>query len=197
MLSFLLPISNLQEDKKRRSTELHAETALVNALRAGEKQALEKLYSSYAPALLGIISKIVKQEDLAEDVLQETFLKIWRSIDQYDAAKGRLFTWMARLAKNKAIDLLRTRGEINSLQNDELDTVAESKVNQLYQVEYNPEVIGLKQLIRALTPIQTMIIDLVYFQGYTQVEVSELLDIPVGTVKTRIRMAIKTMRTFF
>jgi len=197
MLSFLLPISNLQEDNKRRSTEPHLETALVNALRAGEKQALEKLYSSYAAALLGIISKIVKQEDLAEDVLQETFLKIWRSIDQYDASRGRLFTWMARLAKNKAIDLLRTRGEINSLRNDELDTTAESKVSQLYQVEYNPEVIGIKQLIRTLTPIQTMIIDLVYFQGYTQLEVSQLLDIPVGTVKTRIRMAIKTMRTFF
>ena len=129
-------------------------------------------------------------------MLQETFLKIWKSIGQYDANKGRLFTWMARLAKNKAIDHLRSRGEVNSLRNEDI-TISSTEVNQLHQVQYNPEHIGLKQLINMLSPAQMIILEMVYFQGYTQVEVAEVLNIPVGTVKTRIRIAIKTLRSLF
>lgn len=195
MLAFLLPVT-VNPDQKHRKPGTFSEAALVAALVAGNTKALEKLYKSYSAALFGIISKTVKQEDAAEDILQETFLKIWSSIGQYDPAKGRLFTWMARLAKNKAIDHLRSRGEINSLKNDDLAEFT-VEVNQLHQIQYNPEFIGLKQLLRALTPEQTKILDLIYFQGYTQVEVSEMLNIPVGTIKTRIRTAIKTMRSFF
>lgn len=195
MLAFLLPITGIP-DQKRCKTVNYNEAELVAALVAGNTKALEKLYKSYSAALFGIISKTVKQEDAAEDILQETFLKIWNSIGQYDSGRGRLFTWMARLAKNKAIDHLRSRGEINSLKNDDLADFT-IEVNQLYQIQYNPEFIGLKQLLSALSPEQTKIIDLVYFQGYTQAEVAEMLNIPVGTIKTRIRAAIKTMRSFF
>ncbi|WP_158799488.1 RNA polymerase sigma factor [Pedobacter sp. L105] len=195
MLSFLLPLGDFHEKIYPKAND-SAEAALVNGLLAGEKQALEKLYACYAASLLGIISKIIKQQDVAEDVLQETFLKIWKSIAQYDAGKGRLFTWMARLAKNKAIDHLRTRGEVNNLKNDDLDDFT-FQVNQLHHIEYHPEFLDLRQLIKTLTPMQTVIIDMVYFQGYTQAEVSEALDIPIGTVKTRIRKGIQTMRTFF
>ena len=195
MLAFLLPITGIP-DQDHRKPGKNSEADLVAALVAGNPKALEKLYKSYSAALFGIISKTVKQEDAAEDILQETFLKIWNSIGQYDPTRGRLFTWMARLAKNKAIDHLRSRGEINHLKNDDLaDFTVE--VNQLHQIQYNPEFIGLKQLLMALSPEQTKIIDLIYFQGYTQVEVSEMLNIPVGTIKTRIRTAIKTMRSFF
>lgn len=195
MLAFLLPVTVIP-DQKHRKSGTYSEADLVAGLVAGNTKALEKLYKSYSAALLGIISKTIKQEDAAEDILQETFLKIWNSIGQYDSNRGRLFTWMARLAKNKAIDHLRSRGEINSLKNDDLaDFTVE--VNQLHQIQYNPEFIGLKQLLRALSPEQTKILDLIYFQGYTQVEVSEMLNIPVGTIKTRIRTAIKTMRSFF
>lgn len=195
MLAFLLPITGIPDQKYRKPGKYN-EADLVAALVAGNTKALEKLYKSYSAALYGIISKTVKQEDAAEDILQETFLKIWNSIGQYDSTRGRLFTWMARLAKNKAIDHLRSRGEINSLKNDDLaDFTVE--VNQLHQIQYNPEFIGIKQLLTALSPEQTKILDLIYFQGYTQVEVSEMLNIPVGTIKTRIRAAIKTMRSFF
>lgn len=195
MLAFLLPITGIPDQKYCKPVSYN-ETELVAALVAGNTKALEKLYKSYSAALLGIITKTVKQEDAAEDILQETFLKIWNSIGQYDSSRGRLFTWMARLAKNKAIDHLRSRREINHLKNDDLAEFT-IEVNQLYQIQYNPEFIGLKQLLMALTPEQTKILDLIYFQGYTQVEVAEMLHIPVGTIKTRIRAAIKTMRSFF
>jgi RNA polymerase sigma factor (sigma-70 family) len=195
MLALLPPVIVVKDQPRLKKGHLN-ETVIVAALVAGDTRALEKLYAAYSAALLGIISRIIKQEDLAEDILQETFLKIWKSINQYDPSKGRLFTWMARLAKNKAIDHLRSRGEMNSLRNDDLaEFIVE--VNELHQIRYNPEFIGIRQLINTLTPEQTIILDLVYFQGYTQVEVADMLGIPVGTVKTRIRAAIKAMRSFF
>lgn len=174
----------------------YAEQDLVASLVAGDARALERLYASYSASLFGIVSKIIRQEEVAEDLLQEIFLKIWSSIHQYDPSRGRLFTWMARLARNKAIDHLRSRGEINSLKNNDLDE-STVEVNLRYQIQYNPEFIGIKQLIHVLSPEQTTILDMVYFQGYTQLEVSELLNIPVGTVKTRIRVSIKILRSFF
>lgn len=195
MLAFLLTTSPA---KYRKILTLADETEheLVNGLMAGQTSSLEKLYRCYSASLLGIISKIVKQDDVAEDVLQETFLKIWTSIAQYDANKGRLFTWMSRLAKNKAIDHLRSRGEINSQRNEDIDHLY-LEINQLHQIQYNPEHIGLKQLMNVLSPAQLLVLDMVYFQGYTQSEAAEELNIPVGTVKTRIRIAIKTLRAFF
>jgi RNA polymerase sigma factor (sigma-70 family) len=172
------------------------ESALVASLVARDTRALELLYSSYSASLLGIVSKVVKQEELAQDVLQESFIKIWNSISQFDASKGRLFTWMSRLARNTAIDHLRSRGEINSLKNDDLSEFT-VEINERYQILYHPEFIGLKQLIEVLTPEQKLILDMVYFQGYTQLEVSTVLNIPVGTIKTRIRMSIKVLRSFF
>jgi len=192
MLSLLLPITAVKPLK----LGTPAETELITALIAGHTKALEKLYTCYSASLLGIISKIIKQEDVAEDILQETFLQIWKSISQYDASRGRLFTWMARLARNKAIDHLRSRGEINNLRNEDLEN-ASIEINALYQVQYNPEHIGLKQLINVLSPAQMIILDLVYFKGYTQAEAAQILQIPIGTLKTRIRIAIKTLRAFF
>jgi len=172
------------------------ESTLVASLVARDTKALEMLYSSYSASLLGIVCKVVKQEEVAQDVLQESFLKIWNSIGQYDATKGRLFTWMSRLVRNTAIDHLRSRGEINSLKNDELSELT-VEINERYQIIFHPEFIGLKQLIEVLTPEQKLILDMVYFQGYTQLEVATALNIPVGTIKTRIRMSIKTLRALF
>jgi RNA polymerase sigma-70 factor (ECF subfamily) len=172
------------------------EKELVASLVARDTKALDILYSSYSSSLMGIVSKVVKQEEVAQDVLQESFIKIWNSIGQYDASRGRLFTWMSRLARNTAIDHLRSRGEINSHKNDDLSDFT-VEINERYQISFHPEFIGLKQLIEVLTPEQKLILDMVYFQGYTQLEVSTALNIPVGTIKTRIRMSIKVLRAFF
>jgi len=195
MLAFVLPIEIRHQYLLVDDAKL-AEKKLVAALVARNSHALEDLYRSYSASLLGIITKIIKQQEVAEDVLQETFIKIWNSIDQYDESKGRLFTWMARTAKNKAIDQTRSRGEINSSRNGDLEECT-LEVNQLHQVQYHPEYIGLRQLIDLLTSEQTAILELIYFQGYTQVEASERLGIPISTLKTRIRDAIKVLRALF
>jgi RNA polymerase sigma factor (sigma-70 family) len=173
-----------------------AERSLVASIKSGDQKTIATLYTMYSPALLGIISRIIKFDEIAEDVLQETFVKIWKSIDQYQESKGRLFTWMARLAKNTAIDHLRGRGYVNSLKNSDLDEVF-LEVDRDNQIVYNPETIGLKKLTMNLCASQKAILDLIYFQGYSQSEVAEELNIPLGTVKTRLRMAIMTLRKYF
>jgi len=172
------------------------EQELVAGLKAGDTDAIDRLYKMYSSSLLGVISRLIKFDEIAEDVLQETFLKIWKSIGQYDMSKGRLFTWMSRLAKNTAIDQLRSRGQLNSNRNENFEDLG-YELDCKHQSIYNPETIGVKKLLSQLTPAQKEIIDLIYFQGYTHLEVSEELNIPIGTVKTRIRLSMLTLRKFF
>lgn len=196
MIALLLPLTHRPDLVPNQDRRSKFERDLVLALKAGEPASIEKLYKMYAPSLLGIISSVIKNDDIAEDVLQESFLKIWRSIGQYDPDKGRLFTWMARLSKNTAIDLLRSRGELNSARNEDVEGLI-VEIDQLHYTNYNPDTLDLKKLLSLLTPIQMRILNLIYFEGYTQLEVAEELSIPVGTVKTRVRSAILMLRSFF
>lgn len=169
---------------------------LVRELKAGNLKAFSKLYNSYAPALLWIIEKIVKSTPCSEDVLQETFIKISRSILTYDPHKGKLFTWMARTARNTAIDLLRNRDHLNANKNEDLEILVE-KQDINFSFVYNPETIGIRQLITILPVPQREVMELFYFQGYTHSQVSKELNIPIGTVKTRLRSSIIILREFF
>ena len=187
---------HMEEPMRGYHHKTQSENELVTLLIARDAKALEELYASYSVALLGVISRTVKQQDLAEDILQESFLKIWTSIEKYDPEKGRLFTWMARLVTNKAIDHLRSRCESKTLKNEDL-SCRTVEINARYQIWFHPEFIGIKQLLNSLSPEQTTIINMVYFQGYTQVEVGEILNIPLGTIKTRIRASIRTLRSYF
>ncbi len=194
MIGLLLPVAlnNVPElihyDQK--------EKELICALQSGNLKAFSNLYDNYAPALLGIISRIVNCRESSEDVLQETFIKISRYISTYDPDKSRLFTWMAKLAKNTAIDQVRSRGHRDSNRCEDLDEIAE-KVDHRHNATYNPDTIGIRQLTHVLTPVQKQILDLVYFQGYTHTEAAEELGMPIGTIKTRIRNAILTLRQYF
>ncbi|MHA4895314.1 RNA polymerase sigma factor [Pedobacter sp. PWIIR3] len=173
-----------------------SEQNLVEGIKSGDQKTISMLYTMYSPALYGIISRIIKFDEIAEDVLQETFVKIWRSIDQYQESRGRLFTWMARLAKNTAIDHLRGRGYINTSKNDDIENACE-EIDLKNQMLFNPETIGVKKLTLMLPVSQRAILDLIYFQGYSQSEAADELNIPLGTVKTRLRMAISVLRKYF
>ncbi|WP_295655051.1 sigma-70 family RNA polymerase sigma factor [uncultured Mucilaginibacter sp.] len=180
---------------KKRKISL-SEEDLVHSLRNREKIAIEALYDMYSGSLLGVITRIVIDEAVAEDVLQETFIKIWNSFQSYSTEKGRLFTWMVNIARNMAIDKIRSKDFKNQNKNQELEnnvTFIDEQVNTVYK----PELMGIKDLVEKLKPEQKVILDLVYFKGYTHVEVAEELDVPLGTVKTRLRMAIIQLRKYF
>jgi len=172
------------------------EPELVVALQSKDPAVLKALYSMYSSALYGVISRIITHTELAEDVLQETFVKIWQSANHYDHTKGRLFTWMMNIARNLSIDKLRSKDFKNSLKNQDIENNV-SFVDEQNKVTFNPDVMGMKQLVENLKPDLQSVLDLVYYKGYTHVEAAEKLDLPLGTVKTRIRMAIIELRRSF
>lgn len=172
------------------------EEELVQAIQRREKIAAEALYDMYSAALYGVIVRIVIQEELAEDVLQETFIKIWNSFNSYSAEKGRLFTWMVNIARNLSIDRVRSKDFRNQVKNQELENNVTS-IDEQRNTVYNPELLGIRDMVANLKPEQKSILDLVYFKGYTHVEAAEELGIPLGTIKTRLRMAIQQLRKYF
>lgn len=172
------------------------EEVLITELKAGNAQAFGYLYDNYAPALFGIIRRNIEDTDIAADVLQEVFVRIHKNMNMYDPNKGRLFTWMMNIARNQSIDYLRSGAHQKNIQTQNIEQ-AESQVDSMNHAETNINQIGLKTLVESLPEQQASLIDMVYFQGYTQAEVSEKLQLPLGTVKTRIRMGIVTLRTIF
>ena len=168
-----------------------AEELLVQRLRARDESAMTLFYEKYSAALYGVIFRIVKKEEIAEDVLQESLVKIWHSFYSYDASKGRLFTWVLNVSRNLAIDKIRSRQyRVNSRTQPIEESAA---LRQAAEPSFRPEHIGLQDMTRQLNPEQKQIIDLLYFGGFTQSEVAEELNLPLGTVKTRARAAIKVL----
>ena len=166
------------------------------ALRNREKIAIETLYDMYSSSLYGVISRIITDTAAAEDVLQETFVKIWHSFSGYSTEKGRLFTWMVNIARNLAIDKIRSKDFKNQSKNQELENSV-AFIDEQRNMVYKPDLLGIKELAETLKPEQKLILDLVYFKGYTHVEAADELGIPLGTIKTRLRMAILQLRKHF
>lgn len=166
---------------------------LVNSVKGGREDAFAEIYDLFSPALFGLIRTIVRSEDDASDLLQDAFVKIWKNIDSFNVEKGTLFTWMLNISRNTAIDFLRktkkeSNSEIQNLSND---------VGMRSDLVTNPETIGMKSMLLKLPEEQRILIDYVYFRGYTQSEIAEELDMPIGTVKTRIRAAMGELRKWF
>lgn len=172
------------------------EHELVAALKSQSRVGAEALYSMYSGSLLGVIKRVITDDEIAEDVLHEGLVKIWYSIQQYDTSKGRLFTWMCNIVRNLSIDKVRSKDFRNHSKNQDL----ENHVNTIEiqrNTEYRSEHLVVKDLLKKLKPDQQVIVEKIYFQGYTHVEVSEELAIPLGTVKTRLRMGIIELRKYF
>jgi RNA polymerase sigma-70 factor (ECF subfamily) len=156
-------------------------------LKARQQEAYSYLYDHYSGSLYSIILNIVTDKDFASDVLQEVFIKIWRQIETYDHSKGRLFTWMLNVARNASIDAVRSKGYQKNQKNREL---TENFFDAGGSTIINTDRIGLKKLVHNLKEDYRILIDLSYFQGFTQDEIAKMLNIPLGTVKTRMRSAL-------
>jgi len=172
---------------------LYTEERLVSSLKERDNQAFEYLYDNYSKALYNIILQIVNDAELSNDLLQEVFVNIWRKIGSYDVSKGRLFTWMLSIARNAALDALRSKSFKNSQQNQSL-TEAHGTSSRHNDTELNIDNIGLKKVVNKLDQQHRVLIELAYFKGYTHEEISKIESIPLGTVKTRIRKALLALR---
>lgn len=166
------------------------------ALKRKDNQAFSTLYDNYAGALYSIIKQIITDNaELAGDVLQEVFINIYRKIDTYDQTKGRLFTWMLNIARNASIDALRSKSYQNAQKNQSLpDNVYKVTANQ--SIQLNIDNIGLKKVLEKLRPEHRVLVELAYFKGFTHEEIAEMMSMPLGTVKTRIRNALLQLREY-
>lgn len=169
----------------------YTDAELLQALQAHDEGAFGFLYDAYSKALYGVILQVIPEPATAEDVLQEVFVKIWQNIRAYDAQKGRLYTWMLNIARNAAID--RTRSKDFSTR-AKTAGLKESVYEEVEGSAGTVEDVGLKKVIGGLPPESRRLLELSYFQGYTQEEIARLLGIPLGTVKTRIRTTIMHLR---
>jgi RNA polymerase sigma-70 factor (ECF subfamily) len=164
----------------------------VQELQNRNQQAFSYLYDNYAAALNGVIFRLVEDKELAEDILQEAFVKIWNNFSSYDSTKGRLFTWMLNLTKNLTIDTLRSKGykKQSKISGDEnaVSNLSDNTGAEKF------DALGIRKQLSNLKPAQRNIIDMAYFNGYTQDEISKEMGIPLGTVKTRMRSAILELR---
>ena len=190
----------IQESKQNRKTGIRrlrlSEDQLVESLKNMDRGAMTSLYRMYSDSLYRVISTIVLIEEVAQDLLQETFIKIWKSFNQYDSRKGRLYTWMARMARNISIDYLRSVNHRNYTISEDLSEHTEY-IDHTRQFSYDPELIGLRDMTRVLNTDQKNALDLVYFKGYTHVQAAEELDITVGILRSRLQSSISELRRVY
>lgn len=171
----------------------YTEPELVALLKNKDRHAFNYLYDNYAGALYGVIINVLGNEEIARDVLQEVFVKIWKNMERYEEAKGRLYTWMLNIARYSAIDVLRSSKHNNDKQTGSIaDNVHID--NSSLSVTIKTDHLGLKKVVEGLKEEYRQIINLAYFKGYTQDEIAKELDIPLGTVKTRCRSALLQLK---
>ena len=169
------------------------EKEIVSLLQNGDKKAIKLLYQYYADALFGVIKKIISDDDTAQDVLQESFVKIWRYSKKYDSSKAKLFTWLYRIAYNTAID--KVRSQKNKSGNEvQIET---SNVYKLNSDELNQDVLDIKKHLNSLDEKYQIVINALFFEGMTQQEASDELDIPLGTIKSRLKIGLRELKKIY
>ena len=163
---------------------------LLISLLAKEIQGIEYLYENYSSLLYGICFKVLQHHEIAEEVFHDSFLKIIYNISSYDAEKGTLATWMIKITRNQAIDYLRSK-----INKDNNRILREWKDDRKSPCQ-SQNGIGTSELLlkSGLTASELQILDLVYFNDYTQSEIASEFNIPLGTVKTKIRSSLQKLR---
>lgn len=166
---------------------------LISQLQEGNEKAFEKIYQLYSKSIFGVIFTIIKDEELAEEILQDVFLKVWEKAPSYEASKGRFFTWILNIARNASIDHLRSKNYKDLQKNVENETFVDL-IESRQTFADQTEAIRIQKYIKLLEPLCRNIIELLFFKGYTQQESAKALEMPLGTLKTRNRMCIKKLR---
>ncbi|KAB1157850.1 RNA polymerase sigma factor [Flavobacterium luteum] len=173
--------------------------SLVKLVQSKSERGFHTLYNKYCKALYVVILKLVKRTDVADDLLQDTFVKIWKHIDSYDSSKGALYTWMLNIARNQALDYLRSANYRKQQLQVEIDLFAHCKasigntVSSSCPIEFS----DFKSKALELDSKYTEVIDLIYFYGWTQEQTADILKLPLGTIKTRARKGLSLLKILY
>ena len=173
------------------ATKAFTERELVEGMKAGDEKVFKELYRMYSLTLLNIIDRIIHDDTAKFDILQDVMAKIWKHGNAYDRTKGSLFTWMLNVTRNHTIDVIRSKQYRNHLKN-----IGINEVRGIYSM-FSTDKIDMKNLVNQLPEKNRVVIDMVYFNGFTHMEASVELRIPLGTVKTRIAMGLMELKKLF
>ena len=173
------------------STALEIE--IVELLKNGDKKAMTLLYDNYSGSLLGVIKKVIADNDLAQDVLQESFIKVSKNARSYNPEKAKLFTWLYRIAYNSAIDKVRS---INNKSQKEVQ-IEDSNVYKLTTNSLNQDTLDIKKHLSSLDLKYQIVINALFFEGMTQQEASDELEIPLGTIKSRLKIGLRELKKIY
>jgi RNA polymerase sigma-70 factor (ECF subfamily) len=173
-----------------------ADEDLMQLVRRGDSQAFEVVYERHATAAFSLAYRIVGTRNAAEDVVQEAFLSLWRSGARYDRTRGSVRTWVLGIVHNRAIDSLR-RSMVHDRRraSDEgIEERFEARERTDVEVARNDEAREVRAALQTLPDEQCKVIELAYFGGFSQSEIADMLDTPIGTVKGRTRLGLERMR---
>jgi RNA polymerase sigma-70 factor, ECF subfamily len=171
--------------------------ALMERLTARDPTALESVYDRYSRMVYSLALRIAGQPAVAEEIVQDVFLKLWRSADRYRAERGPLGPWLCTLARNRALDHLRLKREKQRRREDSLDgdfTIRTSAPNPETLAQQSQQAVRVRETLRELPAAQQRAIELAYFEGMTHSEIAAALAEPLGTVKSWIRAGLMRMR---
>ncbi len=163
---------------------------IIQSLLRRDELGIRSIFEHYGPALNGVILRIVKDERVAEEVLQDTLLKIWNKIELYDVKQSGLFTWIMGIARNTAIDRVRLKGYQVVYKSESFDALVHHDVGN----EIKSAHIDIEALTKGMDPKYLEVLTKIYLEGYSTSAAAEALNLPLGTVKTRLRTALLFLR---
>jgi RNA polymerase sigma-70 factor, ECF subfamily len=185
--------ASLKDRMAEGTTAASDDSALLQRVRQGDQTAMAEVFDRYGRAVYSVALRILKDSGHAEDVMQEIFFQIWRNSDSFVQGRGSLGAWLVVVARNRSIDLLRRRKPTDSVD----DVVLASKYNLASEAEHSALIEKVQNILKGLPVEQQRSMELAFFEGLSHSEIAEKTGDPLGTVKTRIRLALITLRKAF
>ena len=175
-----------------------ADEDLISLVEAADAEAFATLYDRHSRAAFSLAYRMMGERQAAEDLAQDAFLKVWRSASSYRAERGSVRTWILSIVHNRGIDQLRTQASRRRTQDKIEASAPRSQPSEAFEETWrNSQRDQVREALNTLPPEQLTILELAYFSGYTHVEISDLLRLPLGTVKGRMRLGLKKIRDYF
>ena len=177
---------------------LLADKDLISQIGQGDAQAFATLYDRHIRVAYSLAYRLIGEKQAAEDLLQEAFLKLWRGAASYRAERGSVRTWLLSIVHNRGIDQLRSTASRRRTQEKIEASAQRSQPSEAFaQSWHNSQREQVREALKTLPSEQSKVLELAYFSGYARVEIAEFLDLPLGTVKGRVRLGLKKIRNYF
>ena len=177
---------------------LLADKDLISQVGQGDAQAFTTLYERHGRAAYALAYRMMGEKQAAEDLLQEAFLKLWCGAASYRAERGSVRAWLLSIVHNRGIDQLRSLASRRTTQEKIESAAQRSQPSEAFAQSWrNSQREQVREALKTLPSEQSKVLELAYFSGYTRVEIAEFLDLPLGTVKGRVRLGLKKLRDYY